>query len=274
MLVGSERMSDFYYDILHDLFQKGVLTQEMRIAVFCGGLRDRETLLRSGLRTVTISNVDSRMTGQEYAPFAWAFQDVERIDFKDESFDFCIAADGLHHCQSPHRALLEMYRVARLGVIVLEPRDSFLTRLGVRLGFGQDYETAAVHANAAQFGGIRNTEIPNFVYRWTEREIEKTINCHAPWGRHKFWYWYKLQIPWGQLRLRRSKAKLLLVSVAHPFLRLFTWLLPGQSNNFAFAVFKPRIPEDLQPWITADGNKMRVNRAWLEGRYGPLPAGP
>ena len=49
-----------------------------------------------------------------------------------------------HHCHSPHRGLLEMYRVARRGVLAFEPRDTRLVRLGVRLGFGQEYEIAAV----------------------------------------------------------------------------------------------------------------------------------
>jgi len=266
-------MRDFYIDILQDLLSKGALDLNMRILVLCGGPRDRAALLSCGIRAATISNVDPRMTGNEYAPFEWKFQDAEHVSFENDSFDFCIAADGLHHCQSPHRALLEMYRVARLGIIVLEPRDNLTTRIGVRLGFGQDYETAAVHDNAAKFGGVRNTEIPNFVYRWTEREIEKTVQAYAPWGKHQFIYWYKLRLPWLQLRTRRSKAKLLLTMAAYPFLRLLTWIFPGQSNNFAFAILKPRVPQDLLPWVTLDGRNMKVNRAWLDRRYGPSIAG-
>lgn len=263
-------MSDFYLELLQDLQKRGVLSLDMRLLVLCGGPRDREALVHSGFRSVTISNVDPRITGKEYAPFEWSFQDAEQVSFEDESFDFCIAADGLHHCRSPHRALLEMYRLARAGIMVLEPRDSLTTRIGVRLGFGQDYETAAVHANAARFGGVGNSELPNFIYRWTEREIEKTINCYAPWGKHQFLYWYRLRLPWLQLRMRRKKMKLLLTMLAFPFLRLLTWILPGQSNNFGFAVIKPRIPEDLHPWITVVGKKMAVNRRWLENRYGAL----
>lgn len=264
-------MSDLYAGILQDLLKQQRLRPDMTVLVLCGGPRDRDALLKCGLREVTISNLDSRMMGKEYAPFGWSFQDAEAVSFQDGSFDFCIAADGLHHCRSPHRGLLELYRVARVGVVVLEPRDNLMARFGIKLGFGQEYETAAVHANAAKFGGVRNTEIPNYVYRWTEREIERTINCYAPWGRHRFCYWYKLQVPWGQLRLRRSKAKLLLTMAAYPFLRAFTWIFPRQSNNFGFAVIKPRIPEDLHPWITVAGKDTTVNRAWLERRYGALP---
>jgi SAM-dependent methyltransferase len=69
----------------------------------------------------------------EFAPFLWSFQDAERLTFAENEFDFCIVHSGLHHCYSPHRALLEMYRVARVGLLVFEPRDGALVRLGMRL---------------------------------------------------------------------------------------------------------------------------------------------
>lgn len=263
-------MRDLYSDVLIDLLSRSVLRRDMRVLVLCGGKRDQGALQNVGFKHVTISNVDSRMRGDEYAPFQWSFQDAEKVDYPDESFDFCIAADGLHHCQSPHRALLELYRVARVGLLVLEPRDNLLTRIAVRLGYGQEYEAAAVHANAGDFGGVRNTEVPNYVYRWTEREIEKTINSYAPWGKHQFLYWYKLRVPWPALRMRRNKAKLLLTSMAFPVLRVFTWIFPGQSNNFGFAVLKPRIPADLQPWIQRRDGQMKLDRAWMAQRYGSL----
>jgi ubiquinone/menaquinone biosynthesis C-methylase UbiE len=44
--------------------------------------------------------------------------------FDDNSFDFAIVHNGLHHCYSPHRGLLELYRVSRQGILVFEPRDT------------------------------------------------------------------------------------------------------------------------------------------------------
>jgi ubiquinone/menaquinone biosynthesis C-methylase UbiE len=263
-------MHDLYLDVLKDLLERGVVRSDMRVLVLCGGERDHHALQTAGFSNVTISNVDPRMGADKYAPFQWSFQDAEQVGFEDGSFDFCIAADGLHHCQSPHRGLLELYRTARAGLLVLEPRDNVLTRIGVWLGYGQEYEAAAVYANGGRFGGVRNTELPNYVYRWTEREIEKTINCCAPWGKHQFLYWYKLRVPWPALRMRRSKGRLLLTMLAFPFLRLFTWIFPGQSNNFGFAVIKPRIPDDLHPWIVSNGKEMQLNQGWMKERYGAV----
>jgi ubiquinone/menaquinone biosynthesis C-methylase UbiE len=55
--------------------------------------------------------------GDEFAPFSWSFQDAEQLSFEDEAFDYVFVHAGLHHCASPHRALLEMYRVARRGIM-------------------------------------------------------------------------------------------------------------------------------------------------------------
>ena len=55
---------------------------------------------------MTISNVDE--SGDVYAPYAWSRQDAEALDLPDGSFDLAAVSAGLHHCASPHRALLEM----------------------------------------------------------------------------------------------------------------------------------------------------------------------
>ncbi len=261
-------MKDFYTDTLHRLLEQKLIHRTMNILVLCGGKRDQETLARLGFQHVTISNLDTRMTGNEFAPYAWSFQDAENIAFPDGAFDFCLVHDGLHHCASPHRALLEMYRVARIGLLIFEPYDSLTTRLGVRLNFGQDYEAAAVFGNNCTFGGVKNTEVPNYVYRFTERELEKVINTNTPWGRHRFVFFHQLVVPWTRFRMLKNKLWLVLLVLALPFLKIFTLLFPKQGNNFAFAAFKPRIPEDLHPWITERDGKITVNKAWLDERYG------
>ena len=150
-------MRDFYSDTVMRLVRDGVLSTESTILVTCGGEVDRDTFVRGGFKKVTISNVDSRAHPPDFAPFEWKFEDAERLSAADESFDFVVAHSGLHHCRSPHRALLEMYRVARRGVIVFEPRAGLITRLGQRLGFAQQYELAAVAANDMRYGGVENT---------------------------------------------------------------------------------------------------------------------
>jgi SAM-dependent methyltransferase len=264
-------MTDHYEDALHQLIRQGLLNCEQRILVGCGGKRDRDILLKTGFKNVTISNLDVRVKGSEFAPFAWSFQDVENLAFKDGDFDFCIVHDGLHHCQSPHRGLLELYRVAKKGVLAFEPRDTLLSRIGVRLNFGQEYEVGAVFDNGNRFGGVKNTSVPNYVYRWTEREIEKTIASSAPWGRHQFIYFYRTRIPWGRLRLLKNKLWLAGMIVALPALKLFTWVFPRQSNTFGFAILKPSDEQDLHPWLKRLNGEIIPNIDWLSKRYQKLP---
>src|SRR5437763_64216 len=228
-------MIDHYQQALQKLMDKGVVSRDMRILVACAGKRDYQTLLKAGFKNVTISNLDVRVDEREFAPFAWSFQDVENLTFQNGEFDFSIVHDGLHHCHSPHRGLLELYRVSKNGILVFEPRDSFLSRLGVRLNFGQEYEVGAVFDNDGNYGGVKNTAVPNYVYRWTEREIEKTIASNAPWARHRFIYFYRMRIPWGHFRLMKKRTWLVAMVLAVPALRLLTWMFPRQSNTFGFA---------------------------------------
>lgn len=260
-------MAEFYGDTVLHLLKRGVVSQDMRILVLCGGRLDRDVLERCGFRNVVISNLDSRMEGHEFAPFLWSYQDAEHLTFSDNEFDFCIVHSGLHHCYSPHRALLEMYRVARVGVLVFEPRDGLLVRLGIRLNVGQEYEVAAVCGNNMEFGGVKNSEVPNHVYRWTPGEVRKTIKSYAPIGKHQFLFFNALRVPWSRLRLLKNKVYLAGVVAALPLLKALSWLTPAFANNFGFVVLKPVIPGDLFPWLRVDGGRVRLNREWVATRY-------
>jgi ubiquinone/menaquinone biosynthesis C-methylase UbiE len=261
-------MQDFYRDVISHLLQTGVLNTQMEILVICGGQTDKAVLQKSGFQHVVISNVDPRPRENQFAPYGWRFQDAERLTFEDESFDFCLVHSGLHHCHSPHRALLEMYRVARKGLILFEPYDNVITRLGVRLNIGQEYEHSAVFYNNCKYGGVRNGPIPNYIYRWTEQEIVRTINCYAPHARHGIRFFHKMRIPWTQLRGRRNRTFYYVVRLAQPALKLLELCFPKQSNNFAALVPKPKLPQALHPWLRQDGEVVRLNDQWLAARYG------
>jgi SAM-dependent methyltransferase len=260
-------MGAFYPEVLRRLLKKKVLRRDMRILVLCGGKYDQEVLQQTGFHNVTIANLDSRLKGDEFAPYAWSFQDAEKLTFADNEFDFCLVHEGLHHCSSPHRALLELYRVAKSGVLIFEPRDSITARLAVRLNFAQDYEVAAVFGNTCQYGGVGNTEIPNFVFRWTERDVEKTIKTYAPHAPHQFLYFYGMWLPWGRLRAMKNKLWLLLFTFACPFLYVAKWFYPKISNTIAFVVLKPALPAELHPWLRLEHGQFKLNQAWVLERY-------
>lgn len=53
-----------------------------------------------------------------------------------------LALHGLHHLDDPYRAIGEIVRVAREGVLILEPAQAALTQLAVRLGLAEEVEEA------------------------------------------------------------------------------------------------------------------------------------
>lgn len=242
--------SSFYRRVLGSLLAEGVIEPGMSVLVSCGGSADRDALAGAGFTDVTITNVDSGGDDGALAPFAWERQDAEDLTYADGSFDVAIVSAGLHHCRSPHRALLELYRVARVAAIALESRDSSLMRLAVRFGAVDDYELAAVAAHGLAAGGVANTSTPNFVYRWTEREVEKTIASYAPHARHRLRYLREFELPEVLTKAARGPRGVLLRTLG-PLAGLVAGVLPSQANLFAFAIEKPRVPQDLQAWMAS-----------------------
>jgi len=254
-------MDDFYSETLRRLLKDGWLGLDSSVLVICGERYDRDIFHALGFRQVTISNLDSRIKGDEFAPYPWSLQDAENLHFEDGAFDFVVVHQGLHHCYSPHRGLLEMYRVARRGVLAFEPRDTRLVRLGVKLGFGQEYEIVAVAQNELQAGGVSNSSTPNFVYRWTEREIEKTIRTFYPAGRAEFRYFSALRVPEKRIRAMKNRFAARSLAALLPAARLFAAVFPKQSNCFAFAITKVG---ELHPWMV---DEKTVNAEWVGRRY-------
>lgn len=262
-MVGS-----FYDEVIMSLVRDGVLDTGMKVLVVCGGRTDRLVLERCGFRDVVLSNLGLPPAGKDLGSFGWSEQDAERLTFDDDSFDFVVVHSGLHHCHSPHRALLEMYRVARRGVLLFEPYDNLLTRIGVKLNIGQEYEHASVYCNHSHHGGVGNTAVPNFIYRFTEPEIVKAIHCNAPYAKHDIRFFHRMRIPWTQLRKRRNKAFYYAVRAAQPALKLLETLAPRQCNNFAALIVKPDLPDQLHPWLSQDGGGIHLNEGWVHERYG------
>jgi SAM-dependent methyltransferase len=113
---------------------------------------------------------------------------MQNLPYNNSSYDYVITNASIHHCSKPHAAILEMLRVAKFGIIFIESHDCFLTRLSCWLGFSEVYEYSAVKKN--KYGGVDGTNIPNFVYRWTEKEIFKLINSYKPLNKYKIYFDY------------------------------------------------------------------------------------
>jgi len=135
----------FYERVVGELLEQGLVRREMRVLVVAGGELDRRVFAAHGFGDVTFSNLSSQDAAD--------FEDAEALSYPDGSFDLAVISAALHHCRSPHHALLELHRVARVGLVALEARDSALMRLAIRL---RDRYARLVEAPrfAWAFGGV------------------------------------------------------------------------------------------------------------------------
>lgn len=143
------------YRMLMDFkFQKvlGLLDAPIRgssvLVVCCGSGMDAEYAVLAGAEVVALDISAgclnrARTRGARFGvTYSLVRADAENLPFRDGSFDYAFVHDGLHHLQEPARAIAEMARVARLGIMVTEPADAALTRFLVRIHFMKMYEEA------------------------------------------------------------------------------------------------------------------------------------
>jgi SAM-dependent methyltransferase len=258
----------FVESVLEALLADRRLDRSDAIVAICAGLAERDLFARMNFSNVVITNLDERVTaGDQFAPFEWSNQDAHNLTFDDESFDFGFVADGLHHCGSPHRAVLELYRVSRKGIIVIESRDSLLMRTANQLNLSPRYELEAVIGNQFHWGGLNNTEIPNYIYRWTEADFKKMIRSFNPVGEHTFRFFYGLNLPYENAKNTKNNVKLYAVRIVDPILRVLTRVFRKQCNTLAMIALKPPIPDGLWPWLKFERGKIVFNREYARERF-------
>jgi SAM-dependent methyltransferase len=251
----------FYQRVLMSLKNEGLLKQTDSILVVAGGADDRKCMLNAGFPNVTISNVDYHAGETQYAPYEWRRLDGEDLELEDNSFDWAVIHAGLHHMAIPARGVCEMFRVARSGILCIEARDSFLMRIAVRVGLTAEHELESSFLSGGTVGGYRNGPIPNYVYRWTEREFEKTLCSYAPTHQHTFFYDYGYSVPGKRFEMAQSPMYRLVGRALAYVTRAAELVIPKQGNQFAFGALKN---SQRQPWLT---ESLKFNDEYLNGKY-------
>jgi SAM-dependent methyltransferase len=215
-----------------------------------GSFRDAHSLYRVGFRRMTLSNVESLVdvdANTEPMPDAdimLLYADLEKLPIADASYDLVLAHEVLHHCRSPYAALVEMLRVSRGDIVSMDPNDSLSMRCLICLRLSASYELPAVIYNDYKKGGVNNSDIPNFIYRWDPRTIFQTMAACLPereFGLYMRRYW-DFNITAEELERRRETRIGMITRIAGP--RHFIALLHGfqaVANSF--------------PWLAAQGNK-------------------
>ena len=142
---------------------KGLIDFNASILVLCSGEgMEGSILCDKGFTNVTISDLtdngvkaalerDKRLKGFPL--------DAQNTGLANESYDIVVVQDGLHHLPSPTQGFTEMLRVAKKGVIFLEPHDSLVGRL-----IGTKWE--------------KNGASINYVFRWDKQLVEQIISSY------------------------------------------------------------------------------------------------
>lgn len=150
------------------------------------------------------------------------YADLRNLNFTENSFDYVVTNATLHHLDQPHRAIIEMYRVAKKGVLIIESNDSLLMRLACKLNFAEEFEVSSISSDN-KTGGLLDTGIPNYVYRWTEREFVKTIKSYDPKNINYIKFTYDND-------LTNIKSSKLFLKLLAPLIRLFFFIFKKQQN--------------------------------------------
>lgn len=202
------------------------------ILVIGGSSKEYDLLKKLNYKNFTISNF---YPDPKKFNFPIIHVDATKINFENNSFDYVITHACLHHMRKPHLAVLEMYRVSKIGTLIIEGNDSLLMRISGKLGMSEDFEVASVD-KANNLGGVEESGIPNYVYRWKEREIFKTLSSYDPEIDHKIMYTYNndLENP----GIQRGMEKKILIKLIKFMLKIFFIFFPKQQNLLSIYIDK------------------------------------
>jgi ubiquinone/menaquinone biosynthesis C-methylase UbiE len=128
-------------------------------------LRERgvTSVLPTDIADASLSEAKARGIVEDYR-----VENAERLSFAERSFDYVFCKEAFHHFPRPFLALYEMQRVARKGVVLVEPQDQIGSPLRQALYFLRKLTGRQRH-----FDQHRYEDSGNYIYSISEREIEK-----------------------------------------------------------------------------------------------------
>ena len=136
-----------------------------------GAGTDARFLLEHGLDALATDISTQLLAAAFQAKYikAYALENAEKLSFANDSFDFAHCKEAYHHFPRPYLALYEMLRVAKHGVVLIEPFDPWIGSstvarklfIGIRRLLGQRTEKHGYE------------QVGNYQYTLSVREMEK-----------------------------------------------------------------------------------------------------
>ena len=110
-----ENRTSFYKRIV----KQTILSKSSSILICGAGQLDKNVFENLGFQNVTLSNLDERAKPEDFHPYKWSFQNAEALSLEDNSFDYVVIHAAIHHASLPHKVITEMYRVSKMGVLLM-----------------------------------------------------------------------------------------------------------------------------------------------------------
>jgi len=268
-----------FEQILRECVRTSGIDVHAPMLIVGGSYRDAHVAYRAGFRNIVLSNIepmaDADKVPMDDARLTVLHADLERLDMPNGAYELVLAHEVLHHCRSPHQAVLEMLRVSSKHVMLMEPNDSLIMRALVKLRLSFPYELPAVIYNDYAKGGVQNSDIPNYIYRWDRRSLYQTTAAYLPESEFSLnvrQYW-DFNVDARELSRRKQTRLGTFTKILGPsgFLfglkafqataNAFPWLR-RQGNKFFAHISKQ---EALKPWLVREGEIVQFNRNYGKG---------
>jgi len=128
--------------------------------ICCGSGMSSEFYVKEGADVcgtdISVESISrAKIRAKKYGfPAKFQIANSENLPFSNNSFDVVSVHDGLHHLNNPEKAVKEMVRVAKKGVIIIEPAEAFITKISILIGISKKFE-----------------DVGNYVYRFKKYEL-------------------------------------------------------------------------------------------------------
>ncbi len=100
-------------------------------------------------------------------------------------------------------------------------------------------------------------------FRWTEREVVKTIRAADPAHVEQIEFFYGLRLPTLRFEHVNAPARRIALKLMAPAVKAFVKLLPRQGNQFGFVITKTG---RLRDWLEEKDGKVRLSAEKAEQR--------
>jgi SAM-dependent methyltransferase len=224
---------------MREKFYKIVVSKHLNssssVLVVGAGPVDIKVFNDLGFKKVKFTNL---ITNKKFSKIKYG--NMENLTYSDNSFDYAVVHASLHHTSKPYKGIYEMYRVSRKGILLIESQDNFTMRLLIKFNLTEDFENSSIKYSglAINKGGVDGTNIPNYIYRFTERELKKFSKGLDFNKSHKIYFDHYLSL--DNIESRFSKGflgktlKFIIVKLA----LIFFFIFKKQKNELSFFLKK------------------------------------